>query len=100
MKQTKSRWLDIVGSGGAIMTTLVAMIYFGWGASLVARVFLYLLGTIIVLLAGALLVPWHRFRQPTRHTSVRPVEPDRLVEFWRTKPVESRVRDELQRAAA
>jgi len=61
--------LDLVGSVGTILTTLTAMVYFGQDVGAVVRVWLYLLGGVIVLLAGALLVPFFepiRGSTPTR----------------------------------
>lgn len=50
------QWLDLVGSVGTILITLTAMVYFGQNVSVVVRVWLYLLGGAVVLLASALLV--------------------------------------------
>jgi len=106
MERKETALLDFLGSLGAILTTIAAVFYFGYRASGVGKATLGFLCAVILIISlpGIASV---RMLMPTRgRLQERPRARFRIegwpayVEVYRRAPLDPRVRDELQRAAA
>ena len=106
MMRNETDLLDFVGSLGAVLTTIAAVVFFGQRASNVGKVTLCFLGVVILIISlpgiasVRMLIP-KRGRLQERPRARLQLEGWRAhVEICRRNPLDPRVRDELQRAAA
>jgi len=104
MERNETALLDFLGSLGAVLTTIAAVFYFGNRASGVGKVTLCFLGAVILIISlpgiasVRMLIPMRGKVQ--ERPRLQPGGWRAHVEICRRNPLDPRVRDELQRAAA
>jgi len=106
MERKETALLDFLGSLGAVLTTIAAVFYFGYRASAVGKVTLCFLGVVILIISlpgiasVRMLIPKRRGSQEGQRARPQLEGWRAHVETYRRNPLDPRVRDELQRAAA
>jgi hypothetical protein len=106
MMRNETDLLDFVGSLGAVLTTIAAVVFFGQKASDVGKVTLCFLGAVILIISLPGIASVRMLISKRRRSQDRPRARLQLegwrahVEIYRRNPLDPRVRDELQRAAA
>jgi hypothetical protein len=105
MGRNETALLDFVGSLGAVLTTVAAVVFFGQRASNVGKATLCFLGIVILIISlpgiasVRVLIPRARKLQERPRARFQREGWPAYVEVYRSNPLDPRVRDELQRAA-
>jgi len=100
MMRNETDLLDFVGSLGAVLTTIAAVVFFGQRASDVGKGVLYSLGVVIVIVSLPGIAPRRWLGQLRGHPRASHEGWRSLLQVSLRNPVDPQVRDELQRAAA
>jgi hypothetical protein len=106
MERKEIALLDFLGSLGAVLTTIAAVFYFGNRASGVGKATLCFLGAVILIISlpgiasVRVLVPKRGKLQERPRARLQLEGRPAYMEVYRSNPLDPRVRDELQRAAA